>query len=228
MSDGNAVAGAGDPYGTSNGQSHKVETAKHEAVDLKNTTTDAAKDVAGTAKDEAASVAHETKVQLKSLFDQTRRELGDQAATQKARLATGLGAVGSELGSMARNSDGSGLAADLVQRVSDRVSGAATWLGDRDPAGVVAEVRGFARRRPVVFIAGAALAGVVVGRLTRALAANAGDASASQPNVPARNALTAGAPLQPAAAVDAPLYAESAARFDSTDPGVPRERSDAF
>jgi hypothetical protein len=76
---------------------------------------------------------------------------------------------------MARNSDGSGLAGDVVQQVSGRLTAAATWLGDRDPGSVLTEVKRYARRRPGTFILAAAIGGIVVGRLTRALAANASD-----------------------------------------------------
>lgn len=151
----------------------KVDAAKHEAADLKDTATTQAKDVVDTAKDEAASVVGEAKLQAKDLYAQTTRELGDQASAQQQRIATGLRSVGDELGSMAANSDGSGIAGDLVQQVSTKLSAAATWLGDREPGDVLTEVKRFARRRPGTFILAAALAGIVVGRLTRALATNA-------------------------------------------------------
>ncbi|RYY92467.1 MAG: hypothetical protein EOO24_28990, partial [Comamonadaceae bacterium] len=154
-----------------------VDNAKHEASDLKATATDAAKDVAGTAKSEAADVAHTTKSQATELFHQTQRELSDQAASQQRRLAAGLGAIGDEFGSMARNANG-GLAADIVQRVSDRARGAASWLEGRDPAGVLADVKAFARRRPVVFIGASLVAGIAAGRLTRAMVSQAKDDAA--------------------------------------------------
>lgn len=239
MSDGTYATGAGGAGGTaSSDQSGMVESAKHEAVDLKDTATDAAKDVAGTAKDEAASVAHETKAQAVDLFHQTRRELSDQAATQQQRAAAGLSALSDELGSMARNSDGSGIAADLVQRVSDRASSAAAWLDSRDPSGVLDDVRSFARRRPVVFIGAAVVAGIVAGRLTRALIANAqDDAPTGASGSPARasGARPVAAPAEFAVATpteydadESPLYTESATRFHGTGGEGTHERSDTF
>ncbi|BDV31237.1 hypothetical protein [Microbacterium terricola] len=253
MSDGNSAVGGTQPYGTqpygtqpngtqpngtqpstasddaSTGTPSTVDTVKDEAGELKDTAKDAAKDVAGTAKDEAVSVARETKAQAIDLYHQTRSDLTDQAATQQARLAAGLGALGDELGSMARNSDGSGLAADLVQRVSDRASGAASWLDSRDPAGVLSDVKAFARSRPVLFIGAALLAGLVAGRLTRALAANAKDEADAGTPAPATS-VPADAPPVPdtAPAYDSPLYAESAARFDTTAGERSHERSDTL
>src|SRR5690606_25470999 len=123
-----------------------VEDAKHEAADLKDSAAAQAKDVLDTAKDEAASVVGEAKLQAKDLYHQTQRELKDQAGAQQQRLAAGLHSVGDELRSMAAGSDGSGIAADLVQQVSGRMSAAATWLGDRDAGSVLDEVKRYARR----------------------------------------------------------------------------------
>lgn len=194
------------------GSSGKVDAAKQEAADLKDTAATQAKDVLGTAKDEAATVVGEAKTQAKDLYAQTQRELSEQANTQQQRLAGGLRSVSDELGSMATNSEGSGIASDLVQQVSGRLSAAATWLGDRDPGAVLAEVKRYARRKPGTFILAAAIGGIVVGRLTRALAANASDdkdaahvpAPAPAPrqvypdpsvSVPVVNGAGAGAPL---------------------------------
>lgn len=228
MSDGSYASGASESRTTSRRESSVVDAAKDEAADLRNTATDTAKDLAGTVKEEASSVAHEAKIQAQDLFDQARHELSEQAASQQSRIAAGLGALGDELGSMARNSDGSGIAADLVQRVSERASSAATWLGSRDPAGVLDDVKVFARRRPVFFIGAALVAGVVAGRLTRALVANSG----GEPKADGRP------PLDPPPATnvdgigltgnDTPLYSDSAARFDGNGTEASRERSDTL
>ncbi|MET0716530.1 MAG: hypothetical protein ABWY57_16630 [Mycetocola sp.] len=154
-------------------ESGSLETAKQEASDLKDTAVSEAGHVAETAKDEAKAVAAEVKYQAKDLYAQTQRELRDQARTQQTRLATGLAAVSREMDSMTTNVESPGLATDVVRQVSQRLSSASTWLADRDPGSVLAEVKSFARRRPGTFILGAAVLGVLAGRLTRALASNA-------------------------------------------------------
>ena len=131
--------------------------------------------VAETAKGEAKAVAQEVKYQAKDLYAQTQRELKDQAQVQQHRAAAGLRSVSDELDSMTANAQNPGLAADLLSQVSTRLSSAASWLGDRDPGAVLSEVKSFARRKPGTFIIGAAVLGIVAGRLTRALAANASD-----------------------------------------------------
>ena len=157
-------------------QSGKVDTAKQEASDLKDTATGGAKQVAGTAKDEVKNLAGEAKYQVKDLYSQGKRQLSDQAGTQQKRVAGGLRSVGDDLDSLASgNGGGDGIAADVVRNVSQRIGSAASFLENRDPSDLLDEVTTFARRRPAVFIGGSLVAGVVIGRLVRALAQNASD-----------------------------------------------------
>ncbi|MFF2632370.1 hypothetical protein ACFVR6_05780 [Microbacterium sp. NPDC058021] len=154
-----------------------INAAKTEATDLKDTAVEQASTVAHSIQGEASSVMGEATSQARQLYAQTQRELRDQADAQQQRVASGLRTMGSELESMSDNAPQQGVAADLVRQVAERLSGAASWLGERDPASVLEEVKRYARRKPGTFIAVAAIAGVVAGRLTRALAANASDAS---------------------------------------------------
>ena len=172
------VVGHGSPGGVvggSSGDSSRTEAAKHEAADLKDTARAEAGHVAETAKHEASAVAHETKAQAKQVYAQTRRELTDQAATQQQRVAEGLRSIGDELQSMARGSENPGMATEFVEMASTRLSDASSWLSQRDPGSLMHEVKTFARRKPGMFIAGALVAGLAAGRLTRALAENAKD-----------------------------------------------------
>jgi hypothetical protein len=74
---------------------------------------------------------------------------------------------------MASKSDESGPMTDLAHEASRRVADFSHWLDNHEPADLLDEVRRFARRRPGTFLALAAAAGVVAGRLTRgAVAAN--------------------------------------------------------
>ncbi|WP_345750800.1 hypothetical protein [Microbacterium rhizophilus] len=157
------------------GGSGTAEAAKHEAAEVKDTAKQEAGHVVDTAKQEASNVAHEAKSQAKHVYAQTRRELTDQAATQQQRVAEGLRSIGDELQSMARGSENPGMATEFVQQASTRLSDASSWLSQRDPGSLLNEVKSFARRKPGVFIAGALVAGLAAGRLTRALAENAKD-----------------------------------------------------
>ena len=150
-----------------------VDTAKGEAANVKDTAAGAASDVAQTAKSEASNVAVEAKEQAKNLIGQTQSELRGQASNQQSALAQKLNGWASELGSMASKSDESGQMSDLAHEASRRVGEISHWLDNHEPADLLDEVKRFARRRPVAFLAIAAAAGVVAGRVTRgAVAAN--------------------------------------------------------
>ena len=163
-----------------------VDTAKSETANVKDTAAGAASGVKEVAKSEVSNVAIEAKYQTRNLVDQTRSELRGQANNQQSQLASRLNSWASELGSMASKSDDSGPMTDLAQEASRRVGGIAHWLDTHEPADVLEEVKRFARRRPVAFLALAAAAGVVAGRVTRgAVAANTSVDSDTEPT-PAR------------------------------------------
>jgi len=133
------------------------------------TASDAGRHVAGVAGEQAGQVASEASQQVRDLVHQTRGELTEQAATQQKRVAGGLRSLGEELHSMAQNSEQRGPATDLVKQAAERTGKVASWLEDREPGNVVDEVTRFARRRPGAFLAIAAGAGLLVGRLGRGL-----------------------------------------------------------
>lgn len=173
--EGSVNSGSAGPSGT-------VQTAAHEAAGVASTAKDEAVGVVETAKAEAGAVAHEAKDQIRDLYHQSTAQLKDQAAQQQRRVADGLRSVGGELESMSQNSEG-GVAADLVRQASTRIQGIAGWIGDRDPGSLLGEVKSYARRKPGTFIAVAALAGLVAGRLTRALTEGASGSSGTSGSV---------------------------------------------
>ncbi|TFC05591.1 hypothetical protein E3O42_03315 [Cryobacterium adonitolivorans] len=153
--------------------------AKERAAEVKDTSVAAGQHVAGVAKDEIHRVGSETKQQAKDLYRQTQSELADQAASQQKRVASGIRTLGDELGSMADSSETQGVASDLAHQAASRAAGVADWLDQRDPGSLLNEVKGFARRRPGTFIAIAAVAGVLAGRLTRSVIAESKESSES-------------------------------------------------
>jgi hypothetical protein len=163
--------GQGIGSGSSSDASAKAH-AGAVAQDAKEST----KSVASTAASEAKDVAHEARTQLRQLFDQLTGEATDQASGQTQRAVEGLRSLGSELAGMADSQQGeSGMAADLARQGASRLDAAASWLEGRQPGEILDEVRSFARRRPGAFIAGAAILGLVGGRMTRGLTAASSD-----------------------------------------------------
>jgi hypothetical protein len=162
-----------DPAGSGAGSGSTVDTAKSEAGNVKDTAVGAAAGVKDVAKGEATNVAEEAKYQARNLVDQTRSELRGQASSQKSAVAEKLKGWASELGSMASKADESGPMSDLAQEASRRVGEISHWLDNHEPSDLLDEVKRYARRRPVAFLAIAAAAGVLAGRVTRgAVAAN--------------------------------------------------------
>ncbi|MCF4122291.1 hypothetical protein L1785_15030 [Antribacter sp. KLBMP9083] len=130
---------------------------------------DAAKGLAQETTQKAGEVAHEATRRARNLTGLARDELRGQAQVQQQRVAEGLRSLGDELTQMAASSPQHGYASDLAERAGSMSRRAAFWFEDRDPGSVLTEVQDFARRRPGLFLAIAAGAGVAVGRLARGL-----------------------------------------------------------
>ena len=194
-----------DIYAPSTGQSSTSstasttkDTAKDEAAGLKDTAVDRGQQVAGVAKEQAGAVKDtavasgqqvaevakeqvgnitaEASGQFQDLLHQGRTELSSQAGAQQQRLGSLVHSFAEELGSMASSTDKSGPLTDLAKQGSRRIGELAHRIENTEPSDLLADVRNFARRRPGVFLGASLLAGVVVGRLTRSLAAEAKDA----------------------------------------------------
>jgi hypothetical protein len=150
-----------------------AQQAKDQAKDVASDAQKAGQHVAGTAKDQASNVVGEAKSQARDLYHQTTSELKDQAGAQQQKAATGLRSISDELSSMAEKADGSGVATELVRNLSGRAGSVASWLDGRDPGSLLDDVKSFAARKPGTFIAIAAGVGILGGRLTKALAADA-------------------------------------------------------
>jgi ElaB/YqjD/DUF883 family membrane-anchored ribosome-binding protein len=162
------------------GETSTADVAKQQAGDVASGATDAGKHVASVAGEQAQQVAGEAKSQAKDLLHQTRGELTTQASEQQKRVAGGLRALSDEFGSMADKSDNQGVATDLTRQAAQRAQTVASWLEDREPGQILDEVTRFARRKPGTFLALAAGAGLIAGRLGRGLqAANSSDSSSS-------------------------------------------------
>jgi hypothetical protein len=145
---------------------------KDETLGVASAAKDAGGQVASVTKDQAQKVVADTMSQARSLYGQATTELSSQAAKQQGRLVEGLRTFGADLGKMTQSVD-SGPASELVENLSGRAHRVAEWLDVRSPEEVVHDVRRYAARRPGVFIALAAVTGVVAARLTKALTADA-------------------------------------------------------
>jgi hypothetical protein len=219
-----------------------TDIARDEAADVGQHAREAGSQVAQTAADQARQVVAETGRQARDLLGEAQGQARAQASTQQQMAARQLRTVADELHEMVANGGQSGLATEVARQAADRVDGAASWLEQREPGDLLESVRDFARRRPGAFLAGAAVAGLAAGRLTRGLAGGSGSrpgpqrstvsgvpaAATMEPAVPAGTGYTAEppytatsepvSPTTPAYPADAAYPAEPAHPGDAAYP----------
>ena len=203
-------------------------TAGDRAADVKDTSVAAGQHVAGVTKQELHKVGSEAKKQAKDLYQETQTELTDQAASQQKRVASGIRSLADEFGAMAGASETQGVASDLIEQAATRATGIADWLDQRDPGSLLTEVKDYARRKPGTFIAIAAVAGILAGRLTRGAVEESKDSA--EDSTPKPEATPGYASTAPGYTATNPDYTASAEfgsdpEFRSTNPnlgGLPR------
>jgi hypothetical protein len=148
--------------------------------------TQEAKGVASTAADSGGQLAHTAAEEMKQVVDGATREGRDlvqegreqlmtQARDGQQKAARSLHTLADQLRQMSDQTAEPGVASDVTRQVSERTRSVAQWLEHREPGELLEDVRRFARRRPGVFLAGAAIAGVLVGRVTRGAVAHQKD-----------------------------------------------------
>ncbi|MEV4053523.1 hypothetical protein AB0J55_20215 [Amycolatopsis sp. NPDC049688] len=147
------------------------ETAKEEAREVATTAADRGGQVAQTAADQAKHVAQHAQHEARDLLREGREQLQAQARDGQRKAADSLHQLAGQLERMAEQTDSPGVAADLARQALERTRSVAGWLEHREPGDLLDEVRRFARRRPGAFLVGAAVAGALVGRLTRGVVA---------------------------------------------------------
>ena len=149
-------------------QSSTTQAAKDEASSVARTAADSGGQVADTAKQEGQRVVSEAVGQARNLVGEARAQVAQQATSQQSKAISTVRSLSDELQTMASSSDQSGLASELVRQAATRVQQMADFLESREPQDLVEDARNFARRKPGVFLLGAAAAGLAAGRLTRA------------------------------------------------------------
>ena len=160
----------GGPAGgtpTSGGGSTR-DVAQQEAQSVAQDAAHGTKATAETAKQQAGQVAGEATAQARQLLDQARQQLQSQGGEQKSRATDGLRSLADELSGLVQ---GEGTSNDMVTGLArdaeQRVRSTAEWLETHEPSDVLDEARRFARRRPGMFLLGAAAVGFFGGRLVR-------------------------------------------------------------
>jgi hypothetical protein len=212
-----------------------TDVAREEAGNVSENVTHAAGEVARTTKEQAREITIEAGRQARDLLAEARDQAREQAGKQRERAVSGLRALGDELDRMAERGEQAGLATEVARQLSSRTRDLARFIDQREPGDLLEEARSFARRRSGLFLVATALAGVAVGRLTRAAAAqsrgpqqapSAATSSGLPPSGAGAPAATSGQPLHPAATPDGPAH--SAAAVGGSTVGEPAYGEPAY
>ena len=133
------------------------------------TAVDKAQEVAGQAGHKVSETASAVKEQAK----RTVSQVSEQA---KTTVDSRLGDVAQELGSVAEavrqtseelgSQDQAGIAR-YGTRIADQIEGVSSYLNQRGVEEVLTDVEGLARRQPALFLGGAFMLGLLVGRFVR-------------------------------------------------------------
>lgn len=125
--------------------------------------------VAGEAKQQAGQLANEAWSQARGVLDQAFGQARDQGDQQASRAAGSLRSLSDQLRALSegRTSEAGSLG-EYATRASQQAQSFADRLESGGLRGVADDVADFARRRPAVFLAGAAALGFVAGRALRA------------------------------------------------------------
>jgi hypothetical protein len=229
---------SGDPYRGqpatgSTGGSGTATVAADQARQVASTAADNARDVMGEARTQARQVAGEARHQAMGAVRSAQGELRTQASQQTERAAKGLQGLAGQIQALVEGRpDQAGLAGDYARQAGDRVSQFAGRLQDGGFDGLVQDVRSFARRRPGLFLIGAAAAGFAAGRMIRASRDSGDDAvggTGGEPYAPLsdRTQLAAGYaagtdyPATPQYAPTPPEYAPAGAYPPPATGGAP-------
>ena len=192
----------------------KVDAAKGVAE----RTAGRAGEVVGEARSQAEAVARDVKVQARDLFERGRHDLDDEAAARSRQAAGSVRMLADRMGALANGDPaGAGPLADLLQEGQQRLQQFAGRLED-GPSAVLDDLRRFARRQPVLFLAVAGGLGFLTGRLVRAgrAASSSDDGRSTGVTGPlvATSSRPAGGELAPPSTItDPPLV-------DTPNPGV--------
>jgi hypothetical protein len=169
-----------DTSGGAPGGSGTAEVAREQATAVGQRAASAGGDVAQTTMEQGKEVATEAGRQARDLAHEARSQVREQATTQRDRAAGGLRALSDELDQMAERGGQSGTATEIARQAAGRTREVAQFLESREPGDLVEEIRSYARRRPGMFLLGAAVAGVLAGRLTKAV--RTGQSSVDSPD----------------------------------------------
>lgn len=151
--------------------------------DVKTTAKEGAQTVFDSAGQQASTLMHDTSDQLRDLLSEAKIQAREVSVRERDRLSSVLSTFNTELEQMAHSGTG-GYATQLAQQLLEKSRSFQRSMSGADPDGFVQGVGGYARRRPGMFLAGAAVAGFAVGRVVRSRQSASAKLASTAPPVP--------------------------------------------
>ncbi len=123
------------------------------------------------AKQQSQQLAHQARHQASELASRTTEQAKSQLANQKHDASQRMVPIQSALreGAQQLRNRGQGQVGDYAEKAADQVERFSTYLRQTEVDEIMEEVRGFARRRPGLFLGGAAAVGFLPVVSSRAL-----------------------------------------------------------
>jgi vacuolar-type H+-ATPase subunit H len=122
------------------------------------------------AQDKAEQVGNEAKQQAKRVASQVTEQAKSSAETRKREVAEDLGSVADAVRQTTYEAETNPTIMEYGQKVADQIEGVSSYLNEHDVEDILADVEDFGRRKPAVFLGGAFMLGLVVGRFLRSSA----------------------------------------------------------
>ena len=144
-----------------NDTNHTIEDAKKQAGAAAHDASERAKGVVDDVTAQAKSLAHEAKTTLTS-------EVSHRADAAKQAAAGEVSNVASALRKAAQESRSGSAQERTFGQIADTLADASDAISNKDLGTALKDVGDFARRHPLTFLAGAALAGFAVSRFAKA------------------------------------------------------------
>jgi hypothetical protein len=139
---------------TANTAQRDIENAAHDAKDR-------AKHIVDDVTAQAKTVAAETK-------DTILGEVSQRADAVKGAAATEVGNVAAALRKAAQESRSGSAQERTFGQIADTLADASDAISNKDLGTAISDIGDFARRNPLTFLAGAALAGFAISRFAKA------------------------------------------------------------
>jgi hypothetical protein len=132
------------------------------------------------AKQQSQQLAHQARQQASNLASRTSEQAKSQLANHKHNASQSMVPIQSALRESAQQlrNQGQGQVGDYAEKAADRVERFSTYLRQTEVDEIMEEVRGFARRRPGLFVGSAAAVGFFATRFLKSTSEEVSSAEA--------------------------------------------------